>query len=333
MRFLALAPALVSLMLLLISAGSSQISADGSSNGFRWVLQELKRQRGRPGADREKLQVIRQKRAARSLNPQDAQVEVKNCTACTDTECGCKAGHYKNCNDRKNPCEDFSCSDCTSCVAENRMTVKNCSENEDAECGDCLPGYNLSANDECLLQPLTTQNPKIELCKNLQSCKRDAPDSGEGYARLLYPLLISLICLLLLGGLVFYCKRRRRAKKPPTAGSLLSLPQPGLPMLRTSLSHGSPLQGRQLYTIIDVVPVRRWKEFVRSLGLRDSEIEVVELEHRQLREQQYEMLKCWRQKQGATVDVLFAALEDMELGGCAQELQQLLLPNNSQPSS
>lgn len=95
------------------------------------------------------------------------------------------------------------------------------------------------------------------------------------------------------------------------------------------MSHSSPLQGRQLYAIINVVPVRRWKEFVRSLGLRDSEIEAVELEHRQLREQQYEMLKCWQQKQGATMDVIFAALEDMELGGCAQELQLQLLPNNS----
>lgn len=81
-----------------------------------------------------------------------------------------------------------------------------------------------------------------------------------------------------------------------------------------------------------MVPVRRWKEFVRALGLRDTEIESVELEHAQLREQQYEMLKRYYQQQGGTLDTLFAVLEDMHLGGCAQELREQLQPSTLVPS-
>ncbi|NXC01912.1 TNR25 factor, partial [Orthonyx spaldingii] len=84
------------------------------------------------------------------------------------------------------------------------------------------------------------------------------------------------------------------------------------------------LQGSQLYAVIDVVPVRRWKEFMRMLELREAEIELVELEVAHIRDQQYEMLKRWCQQTSATLDHVFAALERMELGGCAEALRQSL---------
>lgn len=84
------------------------------------------------------------------------------------------------------------------------------------------------------------------------------------------------------------------------------------------------LQGSQLYAVIDVVPVRRWKEFMRVLELREAEIELVELEVAHIRDQQYEMLKRWCQQTSATLDRVFAALEHMELAGCAEALRQSL---------
>ncbi|NWY00501.1 TNR25 factor, partial [Nothoprocta ornata] len=81
------------------------------------------------------------------------------------------------------------------------------------------------------------------------------------------------------------------------------------------------LQGSQLYAIIDAVPLRRWKEFMRVLGLRDTDIEVVELEFAHVRDQQYEMLKRWGQQSSASLSHVFAALERMELEGCAQALR------------
>ncbi|NXP63240.1 TNR25 factor, partial [Chloropsis cyanopogon] len=88
--------------------------------------------------------------------------------------------------------------------------------------------------------------------------------------------------------------------------------------------HGALLQGSQLYAVIDVVPVRRWKEFMRMLELREAEIELVELEVTHIRDQQYEMLKRWCQQTSATLDRVFAALERMELAGCAEALRQSL---------
>ncbi|XP_075577801.1 tumor necrosis factor receptor superfamily member 25 [Pelecanus crispus] len=84
------------------------------------------------------------------------------------------------------------------------------------------------------------------------------------------------------------------------------------------------LQGSQLYAIIDAVPVRRWKEFMRVLELREAEIELVELEVAHIRDQQYEMLKRWCQQTSASLDRVFAALERMELAGCAEALRRSL---------
>ncbi|NXS72008.1 TNR25 factor, partial [Pandion haliaetus] len=84
------------------------------------------------------------------------------------------------------------------------------------------------------------------------------------------------------------------------------------------------LQGSQLYAVINAVPVRRWKEFMRVLELREAEIELVELEVAHIRDQQYEMLKRWCQQTSATLDRVFAALERMELAGCAEALRRSL---------
>ncbi|NWI42636.1 TNR25 factor, partial [Picathartes gymnocephalus] len=103
-------------------------------------------------------------------------------------------------------------------------------------------------------------------------------------------------------------------KEPSNEGEPSASPEP-----RSAL-----LQGSQLYAVIDVVPVRRWKEFMRMLELREAEIELVELEVAHIRDQQYEMLKRWCQQTSATLDHVFAALERMELAGCAEALRQSL---------
>ncbi|XP_030798874.1 tumor necrosis factor receptor superfamily member 25 isoform X4 [Rhinopithecus roxellana] len=91
---------------------------------------------------------------------------------------------------------------------------------------------------------------------------------------------------------------------------------------------GSPAMmlqpGPQLYDVMDAVPARRWKEFVRTLGLREAEIEAVEVEIGRFRDQQYEMLKRWRQQQPAGLGAVYAALERMGLDGCAEDLRSRL---------
>ncbi|NXR17520.1 TNR1A factor, partial [Cinclus mexicanus] len=91
-----------------------------------------------------------------------------------------------------------------------------------------------------------------------------------------------------------------------------------------------------LYTVVDQVPPSRWKEFVRRLGLRDCDLERIELEHRRLRDAQYEMLRLWKLQMGraATVEHISCVLNQMELSGCSDAVQEALLNQNSpQPCS
>ncbi|XP_049733726.1 tumor necrosis factor receptor superfamily member 25 isoform X3 [Elephas maximus indicus] len=108
-----------------------------------------------------------------------------------------------------------------------------------------------------------------------------------------------------------------RALGPPLASALPPAPPAG--------SAVATLQpGPQLYDVMDAVPARRWKEFVRTLGLRETEIEAVEVEVGRFRDQQYEMLKRWRQQQPAGLGAVYAALERMGLDGCAEDLRSRL---------
>ncbi|NXW64414.1 TNR1A factor, partial [Eurystomus gularis] len=91
-----------------------------------------------------------------------------------------------------------------------------------------------------------------------------------------------------------------------------------------------------LYTVVDRVPLSRWKEFVRRLGLSDYDIERIEVEHRHLRDAQYEMLRLWKLQMGhaATVEHISCVLNQMELSGCSEAIQDALLNQNSpQPCS
>ncbi|XP_015493075.1 tumor necrosis factor receptor superfamily member 1A isoform X2 [Parus major] len=89
-----------------------------------------------------------------------------------------------------------------------------------------------------------------------------------------------------------------------------------------------------LYTVVDHVPPSRWKEFVRRLGLSDLDLERIELEHRRLRDAQYEMLRLWKLQMGraATVEHITCVLNQMELSGCSEAVQEALLSQNSPQS-
>ncbi|XP_077693521.1 tumor necrosis factor receptor superfamily member 25 [Eretmochelys imbricata] len=301
-------------------------------------------------------------RKCSECHAQASQVVLKNCTETSDIECGCGAGHFRQCTDPT--CRDFTCQECRRC--KGRVTLQNCSE-EDAQCGDCQPGFYLEGS-EC--RACATQSP--EKCG--EACGRPCGGSSQGFG--LEYVLLGLMGPLFLGALVIYRKRKMLSKDSPAAGEAAAVKDSRLqqvsacpsgtaekPLESQGLLHlqitepsqmngnacpvrplGSqdtwesptkpqdtarPLpgvlpQGSKLYDIINTVPVRRWKEFMRVLELHDGEIEVVELEFTHVRDQQYEMLKRWYQQKNATLESIFSALERMELAGCAEELRQRL---------
>ncbi|NXD62598.1 TNR25 factor, partial [Eolophus roseicapillus] len=292
---------------------------------------------------------------------QTFQSVLTNCSATSNVVCGCEPGRFRQC--LNSACSDFSCQRCEPCAgrlvqrpcSEAQDTVcGGCKPNfyaEGRECRPCHMSNPETCGKECQrvcgvsggqgsgleyillgltgplflgalgiyhkrkrlrhrtpagspLTPISSSvaTPQCQVSAQgwesqcwTQPCSPPALEHASGVTRQ------SPICEALLRG--------QPGELEPSAP-----PEP----------RGTLLQGSQLYAVIDAVPVRRWKEFMRVLELREAEIELVELEVAHIRDQQYEMLKRWCQQTSATLDRIFTALERMELAGCAEVLRRSL---------
>ncbi|XP_053552498.1 tumor necrosis factor receptor superfamily member 1A isoform X2 [Bombina bombina] len=95
----------------------------------------------------------------------------------------------------------------------------------------------------------------------------------------------------------------------------------------TPAPQAQKLQNSEVYTLINSIPLNRWKEFVRRLGLSDYDIDISEQENKRIQDAQYAMLRIWMDRVGAmraTKDAICRVLRDMELGGCIERIQESL---------
>lgn len=84
-----------------------------------------------------------------------------------------------------------------------------------------------------------------------------------------------------------------------------------------------------IYKVLDLVPVLQMKQLVRSLGVRDTEIEQAELDYRSCREAHYQMLRIWAERglkaggmlQCSFLEGLLDELRKMHLENAAEELE------------
>ncbi|KAM6994622.1 tumor necrosis factor receptor superfamily member 1A [Tautogolabrus adspersus] len=89
-----------------------------------------------------------------------------------------------------------------------------------------------------------------------------------------------------------------------------------------------------IYTVLDLVPVLMVKQMMRSLGVRDSEIEHAELDYKSSREAHYQMLRVWAERGSRAggrgcgeilhrplLQELLDKLREMNLGRAAEELE------------
>ncbi|XP_066461797.1 tumor necrosis factor receptor superfamily member 25 [Eleutherodactylus coqui] len=254
---------------------------------------------------------------------QDTEVEQVKCSANTNAECGCKEGYFKH---REN------CKACTKC--RNRRIINNCSATDNTQCGDCLPNFYEEKN-EC--HPC---NQSSKQCGDMNGncspvCKPIEPTSTVSYILTGAFLLLLLPC----GGLLIY--KHKRKKKHNKSHSVMgehvfTVHEAGNVPDLTDMSQETHIlcpdtpaghvpsvleKSCTLYDIINCVPVRRWKEFMRTLELPDKVIEAVEVENSIFRDQQYEMLRRWCQLQMPSIDVVYQTLERMNLLRCAEELK------------
>ncbi|XP_058877505.1 tumor necrosis factor receptor superfamily member 25 isoform X1 [Acipenser ruthenus] len=270
------------------------------------------------------------------------QVVVRTCTPSSRTQCGCPGGHYKS--------RDSLCRPCTLC--QHRPVNSNCSGVDDTVCGDCLSGFYEDEQKVC--QPYERQPGGSPL---------GAIKGGVSPLMYMVACLALVLSLLAAAGIRSFRHRRREQSVlhtgdsadpkpacpssgceglvvisdgpaeseacvnavPPCAGSQSDHRTPPC-TLHPPPTAAPPLWcGSMLYCIIDVVPARRWKEFVRTLPLPDEEMERAELEAGPvLREQQYMMLKRWTQRQGAGLHCVYNTLHSMDLPDCTETLRERL---------
>ncbi|NXN95373.1 TNR25 factor, partial [Rhinopomastus cyanomelas] len=310
-----------------------------------------------PGTFLSQPNTFRKCQACYECDRQAFQSVLSNCSATSNVVCGCEPGHFRRCLDHS--CSDFFCQQCQPCTG--RFIQRPCSETQDALCGTCKPDF-YAEGGECRpchgSVPETCGKECQRVCGGVGS-----QDSGLEYILLALtgPLFLGALVIyrkrkqlrhhVLMGsplpvvqlppavptaaaapttpwhqdstqGWASSCwqgpEHQSLLRKQPI-GTAPPGTEPEPPEPRSAL-----LQGSQLYAVIDAVPVRRWKEFMRVLELREAEIELVELEVTHIRDQQYEMLKRWCQQTSATLDRVFAALEHMELAGCAEMLRRSL---------
>ncbi|CAH2319695.1 tumor necrosis factor receptor superfamily member 25 [Pelobates cultripes] len=209
------------------------------------------------------------------------------------------------------------------------------SQNEDAQCGDCLPGFYESENiclpcpqDLCsratspinyILRSCSVMCKSVSMSRHYQIkiCDKERDN------------------VVLYGFNVYHKKKKTESlgnhgftlayDRLPQSAGLHILPEMSEITAIQDCQPASILhKGSALYDIIDSVPVRRWKEFMRVLELPDKEIELVEVEIASFRDQQYEMLRRLGHLRSTSLEHVFNALERMNLSGCAEELREKL---------
>ncbi|XP_075802593.1 tumor necrosis factor receptor superfamily member 25 isoform X2 [Microtus pennsylvanicus] len=281
------------------------------------------------------------------------QVTLENCSAVSDTRCGCQSGRHVCSTEPCGESSPLSCLPCSDCTAPPTLGIF--AESVPMPTQQPVPGSGVVVWVQVLLGTSFLLGATLicSYCRR-QPCKPVVPADTTEMETLTSPQTIhpsasdsAHTVLAPQGSTGKVCTTVQLVGNSWTPGlsqtqemACNQVPQPwnqspnrtlGLPLappLSPAPPAGSPaamLQpGPQLYDVMDAVPARRWKEFVRTLGLREAEIEAVEVEICRFRDQQYEMLKRWRQQQPAGLGAIYAALERMGLEGCAEDLRSRL---------
>ncbi|KAM3912719.1 tumor necrosis factor receptor superfamily member 1A isoform 2-T2 [Leptodactylus fuscus] len=300
---------------------------------------------------------------------QFGQIVVRPCTSKNDTVCGCPAGQYKFGKERKFTCLNCSrCDNGTEhypCTAD-RNTVCKCnidfyldSEDQCRSCDECDKG------DDCVKQcpvkvvKLEETNPIVPVLagtmgiiilalvgvilvkhrqKLISAFKKSGPKKGPLAAPtvpesgpLSTPLMESSMSPGKLdtlpghmGHTVYIVEdvttQQNRAQNSP-------LPLPDI-MLQTNTPSLNSTE--VLYKIIECIPVERWKEFIRRLGVIEHVIDTCIHDNKHYyKEAQYAMLSFWVDNgvsSGHVKDSLFKVLREMNLGGCVERIEDYLRP-------
>lgn len=245
------------------------------------------------------------------------EVQVSACQSNQNTICQCKDGYYKSNIDSVSS----QCLKCLPC-GPNEMVKQACTTERNTVC-TCKENYYRVGR-------------KCELCKNCTAeCTRycstpssvttqeppKPPPSGNAVYIAITVGAFVLAVLVFITHIVtkwFIKKKLLKSSSQPSDvplqykpvlivnedpldnSSVKALPQsPVGEQEPPNLPDCVPLEIKVpdlIYTVLDLVPVLQVKQLVRTLGVRDIEIEQAEMDHRSCREAHYQMLRVWTER-------------------------------------
>uniref|UniRef100_A0A8C9YT70 Tumor necrosis factor receptor superfamily, member 1a n=1 Tax=Sander lucioperca TaxID=283035 RepID=A0A8C9YT70_SANLU len=295
-----------------------------------------------------------------------AEGQRSNCTTCPDDQYMDEPNYSPNCRTSKHEEEVSSCQSDknTICKCEDGYYKSNI-DSETYECRRCSQ----CRQDEKERQTCTPEKNTVCECKeNYYRVKgkcEPSPLPEDGYLiKIIAGVAVMAVILLVLLVLITYIVTKRTTKKkllkpycqpadvsvdsceralfhieePSDNMTAKAVPQsPVSEQEQYNLPDCVPLEVKipdLIYTVLDLVPVLQVKQLVRSLGVKDTEIEQAELDHRSCREAHYQMLRVWAERgsraggggrgrmlHSPLLQELLEELRKMHLGRAAEELE------------
>ncbi|XP_074540343.1 tumor necrosis factor receptor superfamily member 1A [Halichoeres trimaculatus] len=285
------------------------------------------------------------------------EIEVSPCERHRNTICRCKDGYYKSYIDS----ETYECRKCTKCGTDEKEQDK-CTPESNTVC-QCKDSY-YRVNHKC--EPC--KECKID-CEHLcpsRTLSTQGPDANPGEKNLINIIGVTaavafIMCVIFIAITHFVTKKSMKDKLIKSISetsndsqdscekgliyseqhpnhSVEAIPQsspsdlepsnpPNCPRLEIKISD-------LIYTVLDLVPVLQAKQLMRSLGVRDTDIEHAELDYRSSREAHYQILRMWAERgsdaggRGRSgilheplMEELLDKLREMNLGRAAEGLE------------
>ncbi|XP_030640697.1 tumor necrosis factor receptor superfamily member 1A [Chanos chanos] len=285
----------------------------------------------------------------------DLELEISPCEPHRDRVCGCKLEFYTKNNE---------CKRCTRC-GPGQKKIGGCTGANDTLCvcednhypissRYCRPVGNFSG---C---PYPSPSETTSVVQPSEPIPSTRPKNSQGHIGMVIALIglgLGTVFALALAG---YCTIKRfqkqikslfRPEKPRVPESsteilisepssnerVCSVPVPALPP-ETETSRKlpdcvpRPIKTHQfIYSVLDVVPVGRFKELVRHLGVTEQDIDRAERDNRTFKEAQYQMLKVWADSSNGggsnnlprqLFQELMETLREMGLCACAEHIEK-----------
>lgn len=284
------------------------------------------------------------------------------CTPYSDRVCDCEIGYYK----KKIYDLEWECSPCKVC-GDGQIEIHKCTKEENTQC-KCQENHYLASKNSCQL--CDKCQPECDhLCKTSIppfSVKSTKPTKPE-VPGILVPVCASITVLALAvfmayEGIRHWRKRTQalssQSSSPPSEEQTLIITVTQDSKNESVLFTNQPCESKPIgnlpdcvpreikiheffYFVLDEVPIGRFKELVRRLGVSEQNIDRADQDHRNCKDAHYQMLKVWSDGGSGggnnvlpydQIQMLIDTLKDMCLVSCADNIENKFLSQNTSVS-